>query len=126
MKFDEGIERVVIDQHNVSSSAGQLVILDFDEPSNEKDLELEDDPSVCEVTPLLPNLSLTGIRDATIQRPTETSVVPAVATTTRPPPRFSSFFCALKRFHPEQKLRKWLPLKYLWTLLRLLNRPFQQ
>ena len=80
---------MIIGQHNVSSSPGQLVILDSDEPTKERDLEIEDDPSVCEVTPLLPSLSLTGTRDATIQRPTENSVAPAVAATTSP--RFSSF-----------------------------------
>ena len=51
VKFDEGIERVIIDQPNVSSSPGQLVILDSDELSKKKELDVEDDPSVCEVTP---------------------------------------------------------------------------
>ena len=96
---------MIIDQHSVSSSPGQLVILDSDEPSKEKHLEIEDDPSVCEVTTLLPNLSLTGIRDATIQRPTDNSIAPAVAVTTSPDLVY--FYCAPKRFRPEQKLRKW-------------------
>ena len=51
VKFDEGIERMIIDQHNVSSSLGQLVILDSDELSKENELDVEGDPSVCEVTP---------------------------------------------------------------------------
>ena len=87
IKFDEGIERVIIDQHNVSSSPEQLVILDSDELSKERELDVEDDPSVCEVTPLVPNLSLAGIRDATIKTPPTDPVVPAVAGTTSP--RFS-------------------------------------
>ena len=80
---------MIIDQHNVSSSPGQLVILDSDELSKEKELDDEDDPSVCEVTPLIPNLSLEGIRDATINNLSTDSLVPAVAATTSP--RFSSF-----------------------------------
>ena len=83
------IERVIIEQHNVSSSPGQMVILDSDELSKEKELDDEDDPSVCEVTPLIPNLSLEGIRDATINNLSTDPVVPAVAATTSP--RFSSF-----------------------------------
>ena len=57
VKFDEGIYRVVIGEHNTSLSPGQFVILDSDEPSKEKD----PDTSVCEVTPLVHNLSLPGI-----------------------------------------------------------------
>ena len=89
VKFDEGIERVIVDHHNVSSSPGQLMILDSDELSKEKELDVEDDPSVCEVTPLMPDLSLAEIRDATIKSPLTDPVVPAVAVTTSP--RFSSF-----------------------------------
>ena len=65
------------------------MILDSDKLSKEKELDVEDDPSVCEVTPLIPNLSLEGIRDATINYLSTDPVVPAVAATTSP--RFSSF-----------------------------------
>ena len=65
------------------------MILDSDELSKEKELDDEDDPSVCEVTPLIPNLSLEAIRDATINNLSTDPVVPAVAATTSP--RFSSF-----------------------------------
>ena len=65
------------------------MILDSDELSKENELDDEDDPSVCEVTPLIPNLSLEGIRDATINNLSTDPVVPAVAATTSP--RFSSF-----------------------------------
>ena len=65
------------------------MILDSDELSKEKELDVEDNPSVCEVTPLIPNLSLEGIRDATINNLSTDPVVPAVAATTSR--RFSSF-----------------------------------
>ena len=71
------------------------MILDSDELSKKKELHVEDDPSVCEVTPLIPNLSLEGTRDATINNLSTDPVVPAVAATTSP--RFSS--CLLR---PEE------------------------
>ena len=74
----------MIGEHDTSLSPGQLVILDFDEPSKVKDPDTDEDQSMCEVTPLLPNLSLTGIRDATIRGSLDNPVTPAVAETTSP------------------------------------------
>ena len=78
------------------------MLLGSDERSKEKDPDTEDNPSVCEVSPLMPYLSLTGIRDVTIRRPPDNSVAPAVAVTTSP--RFISIFWALQEFHHELKL----------------------
>ena len=102
VKFDEGIERVKISQQNISLSPGQLVILGSDEPSKEKDPDTDDDPSVCEVSALLPYLSSTVIRDVTFRRPQDKSVAPTVAVTTSL--RFSSIFWALQAIHHELKL----------------------
>ena len=94
VNFDEGTERVVIGEHNTSLSPGQFVILDFYEPYKEKDPDTEKDPSVCEVAPLVPNLSLPGIRDPTIQGSLENFVTPTVHLQSSP-----HFYRARKKSH---------------------------
>ena len=78
------IEWVVIGKHNTSLFPGHVVILNSDETSNEEDPELEQDPSVCEITPLLPNLPSMGVQDVTIQCSPDNTIAPAVAETTSP------------------------------------------
>ena len=86
-KTSDGIEQVLADELNTSFSPGQLVIHD-PEKSDRADNE-EAEPSVIEISPALPDLSLMSVSDPKTMGNPENTVTPPVSQSNSP--RFTAF-----------------------------------
>ena len=86
-KANDGIEQVLADGLNTSFSPGQLVIHDPEKSDRAENEEAE--PSVIEISPALPDLSLMSVSDPKIMGNPENTVTPPVSQSNSP--RFTAF-----------------------------------
>ena len=86
-KANDGIEQVLADGLNNSFSPGQLVIHDPEKSDRAENEEPE--PSVIEISPALPDLSLMSVSDPKIMGNPENTVTPPVSQSNSP--RFTAF-----------------------------------
>ena len=81
-KANDGIEQVLADGLNTSFSPGQLVIHDPEKSDRAENEEAE--PSVIEISPALPDLSLMCVSDPKIMGNPENAVTPPVSQSNSP------------------------------------------